>query len=60
MSAAISLPIILIIFRYVLQKPIASPLFYFSFFAAALILFTHRANIKRLLNGTENRFGRKK
>ena len=26
---------------------------------AALIIFLHRANIKRLLNGTENRFGRR-
>jgi acyl phosphate:glycerol-3-phosphate acyltransferase len=26
---------------------------------AALIVFLHRANIKRLLNGTENRFGRR-
>ena len=59
MSAAIALPVVLSVFRYVLQKPIAGSLYGFSFFAAALILFTHRANIKRLLNGTENRFGRK-
>ena len=26
---------------------------------AALIVFLHRANIRRLLNGTENRFGRR-
>ena len=26
---------------------------------AVLIIFLHRANIKRLLNGTENRFGRR-
>ncbi|HEX5818602.1 MAG TPA: glycerol-3-phosphate 1-O-acyltransferase PlsY [Gemmatimonadales bacterium] len=26
---------------------------------AALIIFLHRANIRRLLNGTENRFGRR-
>ena len=27
---------------------------------AALVIWLHRANIKRLLNGTENRFGKKK
>ncbi len=27
---------------------------------AALVVWLHRANIKRLLNGTENRFGKKK
>jgi acyl phosphate:glycerol-3-phosphate acyltransferase len=27
---------------------------------AALVIWLHRANVKRLLNGTENRFGRKK
>lgn len=30
-------------------------LFIFSLFAAALILYTHRANIKRMLEGSENR-----
>jgi len=60
MSAAITLPIVLSIFRYALDRPVATPIYYFSFFAAALIIFTHRSNIKRLLNGTENRFGRKK
>ena len=32
-------------------------LFIFSLFAAALILYTHRANIKRMLEGSENRTG---
>ena len=34
-------------------------LFYFSLLAAALIFWRHRANIGRLLNGTEARFARK-
>ncbi len=59
-SAAVALPIVLTIFRYVLNIPVALPLYYFGFIAAVLIVFTHRSNIKRLLNGTENRFGRKK
>ena len=32
------------------------PLFYFSLVATALIFWRHRANIGRLLNGTEARF----
>lgn len=60
MSAAITLPITLSVFRYALNMPVANSLYVFSFIAAALIIFTHRSNIKRLLNGTENRFGKKK
>lgn len=60
MSAAVTLPIVLSIYRYVLDKPIPSSLYIFSFFAAALIIFTHRSNIKRLVNGTENQFGSKR
>lgn len=32
----------------------------FSIIYSAIILFMHRENIKRLLNGTENKFGQKK
>ena len=59
-SAALSLPLVLSLFRYGMHYPVSGLLYYFSFFAAALILFTHRSNIKRLLNGTENSFRRKK
>jgi len=59
-TAAVSLPIILTIFRYVAGIEVATSLYIFGFFAAALIVFTHRSNIKRLLNGTENKFGKKK
>ncbi|MDD3193149.1 MAG: glycerol-3-phosphate 1-O-acyltransferase PlsY [Oscillospiraceae bacterium] len=34
--------------------------FAFSLVIALLVIWMHRANIKRLLNGTENRFGSKK
>ncbi|MBQ2897607.1 MAG: glycerol-3-phosphate 1-O-acyltransferase PlsY [Clostridia bacterium] len=33
---------------------------YITMIFAVLIYFTHRENIKRLLNGTENKFGKKK
>lgn len=36
------------------------PLFVFSVIIAALAIWKHRANIQRLLNGTEHRFERKK
>lgn len=36
------------------------PLFAFSVVIAALAIWKHRANIRRLLDGTENRFERKK
>jgi glycerol-3-phosphate acyltransferase PlsY len=37
------------------------PLFWFGLLAFILVLYTHRSNIKRILNGTENKvsFGRK-
>ena len=60
MTAAVSLPITLSIFKYVLNMPVQQSLYIFSFIAAALIIYTHRSNIKRLLNGTENRLGKKK
>lgn len=58
--AAISFPIVLTIFRYLLHIAIPLPLYLFSFMAAALIIFTHRSNIRRLLAGKENRFNVKK
>jgi glycerol-3-phosphate acyltransferase PlsY len=36
------------------------PLFIFSVVIAVLAIWKHRANIKRLMNGTENRFQPKK
>ena len=59
LSAALSLPPVLSVFRYFLHKPVSDLLYYFSFFAAGLIVFTHRSNIKRLLEGRENSFRRK-
>ena len=60
MSAAVALPITLTVFRSLLHCEVPTSLYVFSFFAAALIIFTHRSNIKRLLNGTENRVGKKR
>ncbi|MBN1482194.1 glycerol-3-phosphate 1-O-acyltransferase [candidate division KSB1 bacterium] len=60
MCAAVALPITLSVFRYVFDSPVQLSLYIFSYLAAALIIYTHRSNIKRLINGTENRIGKKK
>jgi len=44
---------------YILH-PQNTPFLVFALIISGLALFMHRANIKRLINGTENRFGRKK
>ena len=59
MSAAITLPIVLTLFKFGLDKPVSNVLYIFGFFAALLIIFTHRSNIKRLLAGEENKFKKK-
>jgi len=59
-SAAIAIPLSMI-FRYNIlrdYRPGYQSLLYFSIGLAVLILYTHRANIKRLLKGTENRFSK--
>jgi acyl phosphate:glycerol-3-phosphate acyltransferase len=57
-AAAIALPIAVSIFA---KKPGNDfwLVLLFSILAAALAIFRHRANIKRLLKGTESRFGKK-
>ena len=56
MSAAISLPIILLILKD--YRSYSNELIYFAIFIAALIVFTHRTNILRLINGEENKIKR--
>jgi glycerol-3-phosphate acyltransferase PlsY len=58
MAAAISLPIVILLMRRLMNYPISNELLFFSIFAAALIVYTHRSNIKRLLKGEEKRFKR--
>jgi len=57
-SAALALPIVLLGLNRLFDYPVPKVLFIFSLFATALILFTHRSNIRRLIHGTENRFGK--
>lgn len=53
MLAGFSFPILMLIFQK--QNPIY---IYFGFGLAILLMITHRENIKKLLNGTENKFKR--
>jgi glycerol-3-phosphate acyltransferase PlsY len=50
MLAAVSLPVAAVLLGY------SWPVIVFAAFAAAAVILLHRANIKRLLSGTESRF----
>jgi len=56
--AALSLPVVIFIEKYLFDQTIHNSLLIFTIIVSLLIVFTHRSNIKRLLNGTENRFKR--
>ncbi|NTV84024.1 MAG: glycerol-3-phosphate 1-O-acyltransferase PlsY [Bacteroidales bacterium] len=58
--ASLTIPIYLIIKRFVLTLPVSNTLLIFGLLIPVLIIFTHRSNIKRLLNGTENKLVFKK
>jgi len=55
--AAVTFPVWV---RLTAPPPAALPAFYASLALAALIVFSHRANIRRLLAGTESRFRTRK
>ena len=59
LSAASFIFLALLFERYYLGKNVPTELIGMIFFLAVFIFYNHRANIKRLLNGTENKFGRK-
>jgi glycerol-3-phosphate acyltransferase PlsY len=48
--AALSVPLLILMFGY------PQPIFLATLFIAILVIWRHRSNIKRLLDGTENRF----
>ena len=45
--------------KYYLAKNVSSELLGMIFFLTAFIFYNHRTNIKRILKGTENKFGQK-
>jgi acyl phosphate:glycerol-3-phosphate acyltransferase len=57
--AAIFLSLSLFIQKYIYHYPLGNEMIGLAIFILALILFTHRANIGRLIHGTENKLGAK-
>lgn len=55
MTATVSLPVVLLVLHLFFKRPFSTPLFILALVMAVLIVFTHRSNIQRLLNGSENR-----
>lgn len=58
MSAAISLPIALIFLNVAFDTSLSPPLLILAVCVALLIIYTHRSNIQRLINGNENRINK--
>lgn len=57
--AAASLPFTQLLREWVFGVDVPAPMMWFCAVVPFLILFTHRANIGRLLHGTESRIGKK-
>lgn len=55
--AALSLPITLLALHFGLDIRNPPPVWIFASLVPAFIVWTHRANVRRLLDGTESRFG---
>jgi glycerol-3-phosphate acyltransferase PlsY len=58
LTAAVLFPGVLLALGALGIAPVSPILFWFSIPLVLLIVFTHRANIRRLIQGTENRFPR--
>ncbi|HDR05482.1 MAG TPA: glycerol-3-phosphate 1-O-acyltransferase, partial [Candidatus Marinimicrobia bacterium] len=56
MLAAITLPVVLSLFKFFCTIEVANALYYFSLVIPIFIIYTHRSNVQRLIKGTENRF----
>ena len=59
LAGVVTLITVLSIRKYWLLHDIDTVLYIFTLFVCILIIFTHRSNIQRLINGTENRFSGK-
>jgi acyl phosphate:glycerol-3-phosphate acyltransferase len=57
--SSLFLPLILALEKYYLKKAISIELIIISLILCFLLFYTHRQNIKRILAGTENKFGKK-
>jgi len=59
LSSALVILLALIFEKYYLHRPVADELLIAVLVLNIFIFYTHLSNIKRLLNGTENKFGKK-
>jgi len=59
-TAAVFYFVSIVIERYYLEYPVGGEVVALATVLLVLVLFTHRANIRRLISGTENKFGAKK
>ena len=59
MAAAASLPLTQVVRETVFGVDVSAPTMWFCIVVPFLIFFTHRANIGRLMHGTESRVGGK-
>ncbi|OGC81376.1 MAG: acyl-phosphate glycerol 3-phosphate acyltransferase [candidate division Zixibacteria bacterium RBG_16_43_9] len=59
LSSASFILLALIFKKYYFHKPVSLELLVSVLVLTIFIFYTHRSNIKRLLNGTENKFGKK-
>ena len=60
LSAAAFILLALLFERYYLKAEVHGHLIWAMFFLSGFVFFNHRGNIRRLLTGTENKFGRKR
>ena len=60
MIAATCLPLVLLLGERTFKNEVPDAMFQFSVALTVLIIYTHRQNVRRLLAGTENRFGQKR
>jgi len=59
LCSALFILLALIFEKYYLHKPVADELLIAVLVLNIFLFYTHRSNIKRLFNGTENKFGKK-
>jgi len=59
LAGVVTLITVLSVRKYWLLHEIDTTVYIFTLFVCILIIFTHRSNIQRLINGTENRFSGK-
>ena len=54
--ASLTILIYLLVKKFVLYQEVSATVLIFGIFIPVLIIFTHRSNIQRLIQGNENKF----